>query len=79
MPAGPGGLARQTLPVMAGLFSSRGDSLTQSSEISPPSSLSSHWLVATMPASCFEFPMTFWGARLANPHFAAIAFSLEPS
>lgn len=55
MLAGPGELAGQALAGMAGLFSSCGDALTQSSEISPPSSLSSHWWVITRP-----IPTDFW-------------------
>ena len=35
------------------------ETLTQSSKISPPSLLSSHWWVATMPAPCFKFPTAF--------------------
>ena len=50
---------------IASLFSSSGDSLTWSSEISPPSSLSSHWLVTTMPAPHFPW---LWGAHLQLTH-----------
>ena len=73
------GLASPALAGMDGLFSSHRDSLTQSSEISPPSLLSSHWQVATTPAPCIQIFMAFWGTLLANPCFATIPFSLEPS
>jgi hypothetical protein len=36
------------------------------SKISPPSSLSSHWWVPTIPAPCFKTPIAFCGTHLAN-------------
>ena len=74
MLAGPGELAGQALAGMAGLFSSCGDALTQSSEISPPSSLSSHWQVDTMPTPYFRISTAFWGALLANSCPAIFTF-----
>lgn len=44
---------------LASQFSSHGNSLTQSSKISPPSSLSHYWQVNTTPAPCFKTPTTF--------------------
>jgi hypothetical protein len=44
---------------LTGQFLSHGDSLTQSSKISPPSSLSSHWWFVTMPALRFKSPTAF--------------------
>ena len=64
---------------MPDLFSSHGDSLTQSSEIFPPSLLSSYWWVVTMPVPCFKTPKAFCGAHQANSCFAAVPFSLESS
>ena len=58
---------------MADLFLSCGDSLIQSSKISPPSSLSSHWRVITMSAPCFKTPMAFCDTHLAKdlpPYFS---------
>ena len=49
-------------------------------EMSPPSSLGSHCQVATMPTSCFTPPPPrLCGAHLANPCFATVPLSLEPS
>ena len=79
MLAGSSRLASQALAGMAGLFSSSRDSLTQSSEISPASLLSSHWPVTTMPALHFQISMVFSDPFLAIPCFATIPFSLEPS
>ena len=64
---------------LSDLFLSCGDSLTWSSEISPPNLLSSHWWVVTMPALYIQIPTDFWGRLLANPRFGAVPFSLEPS
>ena len=72
-------LSQQALVGMASLFSSCGDSPTQSSEIFPPSLLSSHWQITTTPTPHFKIPMAFWGTLLANPCFATVPFSLEPS
>ena len=69
----------QLLSAPASQFLSHGDSLTQSSKISPPSSLSSHWGVTATPAPCFKTPPAFCGTHQANPCFAAVPFSLEPS
>lgn len=44
-------------------------------KIFPPSSLISHWWVVTIPAPCFNKPMVFYGADLANPHFFSIFLS----
>ena len=55
------------------------ETLTQSSEISSPSLLNCQWQVVAMPVPYFQIPMAFWGVLLANPHFAAKSFSLEPS
>ena len=44
---------------MPDLFSSHGDSLTQSSEIFPPSLLSSYWWVTTTSTLCLKFPKAF--------------------
>jgi hypothetical protein len=83
----PGSWAKlsYSLPQRAGrprtgrLFLSRGESLTQSSKISLPSSLSFHWRVATRLAPGFNTLMVFSGVHQANPRFAALFFSLEPS
>ena len=64
----------------ASLILSHGESLTQSSKISPPSSLRSNWQVTTTPTPCFKTPMAFCGAHQAIPHFAPmVPFSLEPN
>ena len=70
--AGPGGLVGQAVAGMASLFSSHGNSLTHSSEVSPPSLIISHWRVTTTPNPHFKIPTAFWGALLANSHFATI-------
>ena len=76
--AGPSRPAGQALTGIASL-SHLVETLTQSSEISPPSLLSSHWGVTATPAPCFKTPPAFCGTHQANPCFAAVPFSLEPS
>ena len=53
---------------------------TQSSKISSPSMLSSHWWVATIPGPCFKTPTAFvvhiWQTHTFS---AAVPLSLEPS
>ena len=75
--AGPRGLAGKALAGMASL-SSRGHP-EQSSNISPLSSLSSYWQVATTPTPHFNIPMAFGGALLANPHFTAYLSLWNPA
>lgn len=53
------------------------ETLTHSSEISLPNSLSSHHRVVTTPAPCFKISSALWGALLIDPCFAAVPFSLK--
>jgi hypothetical protein len=66
---------------LAGQFTSRGDSLTQSSKISPPSSPSSLWRVATTPAPCFKIPTVFvvhiWQTHTLPP-YPSLLNPIEP-
>ena len=61
---------------LTGQFLSHGDSLTQSSKISPPSLLGSHWWVITMPAPCFKTPMAFvvhtWQTHALWPYLSLL-------
>ena len=59
---------------LPGKFLCHGNFVTQSPKISPPSSLSSHWLVIIMPAPCFKSPMAFvlhiWQAYALLPYLS---------
>jgi hypothetical protein len=52
------------------------DYLTQSSQISPHSSLISHWQVASTPAPCFTFPKAFvvniWESHILPPYLSLL-------
>ena len=81
MLAGPGGMAGQAVVGMVSLFSPQGNFLTQSSEISPTSLLSSHLLVTTMSTLCFKIPTAFWDALLqtnALPLYLSLWNPAEP-
>jgi hypothetical protein len=74
--AGPSRPAGQALTGIASL-SHLVETLTHSSEISLPNSLSSHHRVVTTPAPCFKISSALWGALLIDPCFAAVPFSLK--
>ena len=75
----PHGLVRHALAGNGPTCFYLAETLTQNSKISPPSSLGSHWWVATTPTPCFKSLTAFVvHLRQTYPCFATITFSLEP-